>query len=281
MSYCTIEWENETTLCRCLIAVHSPLQDPEWYQMKEQQSAVENLRKTLFSVQKHVTKFYIKELPEGGSVAQTEKVWLTVEITMTHIYCLILSSCVTETSNAMIYVVRQWHALWRDNRAMLQYVELLRAYKKVESRYDWAKTQLMELMRATRADEDLLAQSMSGVIFSPQVYDRLSLTKIDTWFCSAPCQVYTECNQGEYKGEDVQPWQTETVSRWPLLGKVTQNNCRLVSSALPVIPPFCLIKISPPWLYFSDLTSDTWTLALTRWMAIGFFIFQLCSSLTR
>ena len=63
---------------------------------------------------------------------------------------------------------------------MLQYVELLRAYKKVESRYDWAKTQLMELMRATRADEDLLAQSMSGVIFSPQVYDRLSLTKIDT-----------------------------------------------------------------------------------------------------
>ena len=36
---------------------------------------------------------------------------------------------------------------------------MLRAYKKLESRYDWAKAQLMELMRATKFDEDLVAQS--------------------------------------------------------------------------------------------------------------------------
>ena len=40
-----------------------------------------------------------------------------------------------------------------------QYEEILRAYKKLEARYDWAKTQLKELMRATQFDEDLVNQS--------------------------------------------------------------------------------------------------------------------------
>ncbi|XP_067950613.1 putative leucine-rich repeat-containing protein DDB_G0290503 [Watersipora subatra] len=39
-----------------------------------------------------------------------------------------------------------------------RYEEMLRSYRKLESRYDWAKAQLMELMKATKFDEDLVAQ---------------------------------------------------------------------------------------------------------------------------
>lgn len=41
----------------------------------------------------------------------------------------------------------------------IQNEEMMRAYKKLESRYEWAKAQLMELMKATKFDEDLVAQS--------------------------------------------------------------------------------------------------------------------------
>lgn len=46
----------------------------------------------------------------------------------------------------------------------MQNEEMLRAYKKLESRYEWAKAQLMELMKATKFDEDLVAQSKPGCL---------------------------------------------------------------------------------------------------------------------